>query len=73
MATGKRVLPGAPAAAGFWTAPGRAMTAEHAIRVDEAVAAGPFWAARARARVPAALNAFPPRRVFRKPCTTTPE
>jgi len=46
MATGKRVLPGAPVVAGSWAAPGRAMTSEHAIRAELAVAAWRLPAAR---------------------------
>ncbi len=51
MATGKRVLPGAPVAAGYGTVAGRAMTAEQAIRAEQAVAAGPPSAVRVPARL----------------------
>jgi len=46
MATGKRVLPGAPVAADDAAAAGRAVTAERAVRAEEAVAAGRLAAAR---------------------------
>lgn len=51
MATGQRVLPGAPEAADYGTAAGRAMTAEQAIRAEQAVAAGPSSAAQAPGRL----------------------
>ena len=45
MATGKRVLPGAPVAADEAAAAGRAVTAERAIRAEQAIAAGQLAAA----------------------------
>jgi hypothetical protein len=89
MATGKRVLPGAPVVAGSLAAPGRAMTAKHAIRAELAVAAWRFLAARevrptgalirpvdrsgSRASMVARIRAFLQGQAFRQPCTTTPE